>query len=96
MKFGDLPRTAAEARALGLKHFYDGRPCRHGHDSPRYSNRAGGCVACTKAKNVARDEPPVCRPAVVLRRDWRVDVIGGTVAELVKLSAAEQRMEHDL
>lgn len=38
-------RTTSEARALGEKFYYTGKPCKHGHDTLRYTcTRA--CVAC--------------------------------------------------
>ena len=42
-----LPRTRAEAVARGVKHYFTGKPCKHGHVSVRY---VGGrrCVACEK------------------------------------------------
>jgi len=98
MTLSDLPRTAEEARRLGLKHYYPGRPCRHGHDSARYSHAAGGCVACTLAKNKATDEarraerssvPPV-RPLVLLGTDWSPRVVDGSWADVQRLALKEQ------
>lgn len=34
-----------EAKALGLKQYFTGIPCRKGHTSKRYTN-GGGCIAC--------------------------------------------------
>lgn len=34
-----------EAKALGLKYFFTGKPCRHGHISERYIH--GSCVECS-------------------------------------------------
>ena len=34
-----------EAKALGLKQYFTGIPCRKGHTSERYTN-GGGCIAC--------------------------------------------------
>ena len=34
----------AEAKALGLKRYYTGNPCKHGHVAERYIG--GGCVEC--------------------------------------------------
>jgi hypothetical protein len=39
-----------KALSLGLKLFYTGKPCKHGHDSPRYVN-SWKCQACNLAKN---------------------------------------------
>ncbi len=98
MTLSDLPRTAEEARRLGLKHYYPGRPCRHGHDSARYSHAAGGCVACTLVKSRANTEaarsarsalPPV-RPLVVLGADWSPRVVDGTWVDVQRLALKEQ------
>ena len=41
--------TRAEAQAQGLKHFFTGKPCKHGHlDQRLVSNR--GCCSCAKEK----------------------------------------------
>lgn len=40
--------TRAEARTAGLRHFYSGEPCRHGHNGIRYT-QSGACYACIKA-----------------------------------------------
>lgn len=40
-----VPSTAREAKALGLKRFFTGRPCRHGHVAERFV-AAYKCVEC--------------------------------------------------
>lgn len=40
----DLPPTRAEARARGLKHYFTGKPCKHGHVAKRHLT--GTCVPC--------------------------------------------------
>lgn len=43
----DLPRTAKEARVLGLSVYFTGKPCPHGHVAPRrVVNR--NCTECNK------------------------------------------------
>lgn len=37
--------TRTDARAKGLKHFYTGKPCSHGHNLKRYVS-TGACVKC--------------------------------------------------
>ena len=37
-----------EAKALGLKRFFTGEPCKHGHVAERYVGRYG-CVECDRA-----------------------------------------------
>ncbi len=41
-----LPSTRAQAKALGLHHYFTGKPCKHGHISARYAE--GGCVECQR------------------------------------------------
>ena len=103
MTLSDLPRTAEEARRLGLKHYYPGRPCRHGHDSPRYSHAARGCVECTLIKSRANVEanrsargalPPV-RPLVLLGADWSPRVVDGTWGDVQRLVMAEQNLRSE-
>ena len=41
----ELPASASEARELGYKRFYDGKPCKHGHVSERLANNSR-CLIC--------------------------------------------------
>jgi hypothetical protein len=47
----DPPRiiSRAEAKALGLKSFFTGKPCKHGHVAERYVS-SRGCVECDRAR----------------------------------------------
>lgn len=47
--------TREEARAAGLKHYFEGRPCKHGHLSRR-NTRNSHCLACLLARANARKE----------------------------------------
>jgi 5-methylcytosine-specific restriction endonuclease McrA len=53
-----LPKTRAEAKAIGAKHYFTGEPCKHGHSAPRKTK--GACVDCLKVEwaqgNAARAE----------------------------------------
>lgn len=42
----NLPKTRAEAKALGAKYYFTGEPCKHGHIAPRKVK--GSCVECLK------------------------------------------------
>lgn len=42
----NLPKTRAEAMALGAKYYFTGAPCKHGHVAPRKTK--GACVECLK------------------------------------------------
>jgi hypothetical protein len=43
----ELPKTAAEARSIGKKLFYTGKPCGRGHIAPRQAS-GGSCTACVR------------------------------------------------
>jgi hypothetical protein len=44
----NLPKTRAEAKAMGVKYYFTGEPCKHGHIAPRKTK--GACVECLKAE----------------------------------------------
>jgi 5-methylcytosine-specific restriction endonuclease McrA len=44
----NLPKTRAEAKATGAKHYFTGEPCKHGHIAPRKTK--GSCVECLKVE----------------------------------------------
>lgn len=53
-----LPKSRAEAKAIGVKYYFTGKPCKHGHIAPRKTK--GACVECLKAEwekgNIARTD----------------------------------------
>jgi hypothetical protein len=44
----NLPKTRAEAKAIGATHYFTGEPCKHGHIAPRKTK--GACVECLKVE----------------------------------------------
>lgn len=46
MDITQLPKTRAEAKALGALYYFTGAPCRHGHVAPRKTK--GACIECLK------------------------------------------------
>jgi len=52
----------ATARGLGLKRYFDGKPCRRGHYSERWTSGAG-CLACQKlwSPGVGMGDHPIPR-----------------------------------
>lgn len=42
--------TRAQAHAQGLKRFYNGKPCKYGHDAQRFVS-TGVCCACNAARS---------------------------------------------
>lgn len=43
----ELPRTRAEAKAIGSTHYFTGKPCKHGHVAKRFTCD-GGCIECSR------------------------------------------------
>jgi hypothetical protein len=43
-----LPKTRAEAKAVGASHYFTGEPCKHGHIAPRKTK--GACIECLKVE----------------------------------------------
>lgn len=58
MDTSTLPKSRAEAKAMGAKHYFTGEPCKHGHVAPRKTK--GACTECLRVdwekRNVARAE----------------------------------------
>lgn len=46
----DLPRSRAEAKEKGLRHYFTGEPCRNGHVDKRKTSD-GRCLTCAKESN---------------------------------------------
>lgn len=42
--------SRADAKVQNLKHYYTGKPCKHGHDSERYVGSQGACCECVKSR----------------------------------------------
>jgi hypothetical protein len=47
-----LPRSRKEALALGSKHYFTGKPCKHGHVAERLTS-VGYCCACSRSAQKA-------------------------------------------
>lgn len=64
-----LPRTAREAKRLGLMFYYTGKPCRRGHTAARRTINSG-CVECMQ---IAAEKWPAMNPegAAALRQRRR-------------------------
>jgi hypothetical protein len=58
MDTSTLPKSRAEAKAMGAKYYFTGEPCKHGHVAARKTK--GSCVECLKIEwekaNVTRAE----------------------------------------
>lgn len=69
-------RTREEARALGLKQYYTGKPCKHGHVEPRAVVN-GTCLECVQTRwkdwYQSDDAKQCVRRAVAAHRDRNPD-----------------------
>lgn len=54
MDTANLPKTRAEAKQLGAKHYFTGEPCVRGHIAPRKTK--GSCIECVKEDWVIDNE----------------------------------------
>lgn len=50
--YRSLPKTSAEARTLGLKRYFTGKPCPRGHVAPRFAS-IHSCCECARIKAAA-------------------------------------------
>lgn len=48
----ELPRTRAEAKAVGSKRYFTGKTCKNGHVEPRYTCD-GACMGCSRVKSLS-------------------------------------------
>jgi hypothetical protein len=63
--------SRGEARALGLKRYFTGKPCRHGHVAERGVN-GGECVDCNRENNRKyRADPERARKRAAAREKER-------------------------
>jgi hypothetical protein len=44
----NLPKTRKEAQVTGVKYYFTGEPCKHGHVAPRKTK--GACIECLKVE----------------------------------------------
>lgn len=49
-----FPRTRSEAKSVGSKYYFTGKPCKHGHISPRLVK--GTCMECRKLEWAKENE----------------------------------------
>ena len=54
METKNLPKTRAEATAIGATHYFTGKPCKHGHIAPRKTK--GACIVCIEIEWKAANE----------------------------------------
>lgn len=61
-----------EAKTIGDKKYFTGKPCKHGHNSFRYTKSAA-CVSCTSwfhyRRNFKKTEKPIYVRVQVYRKD---------------------------
>ena len=50
MDLWEMPRTAAAARAAGIKFYFTGNPCLKGHVAERYASQPHQCCECHRGR----------------------------------------------
>jgi hypothetical protein len=56
----EFPKTRSEAKAIGAKFYFTGKPCKHGHVAPRLVK--GTCMECQKTDWTKANERRKTRP----------------------------------
>jgi hypothetical protein len=64
----ELPSSQRDAKILGIKHFFTGKKCKHGHISARTTS-SGTCMECHRQveRKKYSDAPPHVKEAIVRR-----------------------------
>ena len=71
------PKSRAEAKALGARHYFTGKPCKRGHSGERFTGN-GHCVECHREQQRARYADPVSGERFRARkRGYRADPVKG-------------------
>lgn len=80
--------TRAEAKARGLKRYFNGLNCPHGHTTERMVS-SGGCVSCKKQRALCRERQPyeIQFPDAYFASCYR-RAIGGCKEEYIKYTNA--------
>lgn len=82
MELLELPKTRKEARVLGLRHYFTGKPCKYGHFSKRLTSHKSCCECATiylrhwKAKNPEKNKERADRyenreKSKLVRKMWK-------------------------
>jgi hypothetical protein len=66
--YSDLPTSRGEALRTGAKRYFTGKPCKHGHISPRGS--LGHCLECGLHASRNLSEAAAAKRAVLMKK-WR-------------------------
>lgn len=72
--------SRSEARARKLKHYYVGKRCKHGHDSPRFTSTAA-CIAC--GQGLPADPPEAEKRRLINDFKWTDDIRSVLIDEYV-------------
>lgn len=78
--------TRAEAKALGLKSYFTGKPCKNGHVSELQTSNHS-CMECSKLKHKARYHADIDKS----RQNWRNYVAKNTEKVLANNRASRER-----
>lgn len=72
--------SRSEAKARGLKHYFVGVRCKHGHASPRFTSTAA-CIAC--GKGLPPDPPEAEKRRLINDFKWNEDIRAVLIDEYV-------------
>src|SRR5690554_5382565 len=67
MESHPLPSTPAEARRIGAKRYFTGKPCKHGHVAERFTSDQS-CCACKTTIGKSPEQRAALNAAVRRRR----------------------------
>ncbi|QHJ81805.1 MAG: hypothetical protein [Bacteriophage sp.] len=63
-----VPATAKEAKELGLKYYFTGKPCKHGHVAARDTTHSNRCFVCIKLANRKAQAKYAKKPKVKVKQ----------------------------
>jgi hypothetical protein len=82
--------SRSEARTRGLKHYFNGKRCKHGHVSPRFVSTSA-CCGCSEGK--PPDPPEAERRRLINDFKWDEDVRAVLIDEYVNTGDIMQARE---
>src|SRR5580698_824699 len=82
--------SRSEARTRGLKHYFNGKRCKHGHISPRFVSTSA-CCGCSEGK--PPDPPEAERRRLINDFKWDEDVRAVLIDEYVNTGDIMQARE---
>lgn len=69
-RYRNMPTSASEAKARGLRHYFTGKPCQYGHLAVRRVTD-WNCLECHRLKSLAMNDKTCTMPMLVEPSDVR-------------------------